>query len=167
MKISELLATPPGTFKGFVVTAADRDESEGPATARYVLSCRKCAASNFTLEEILAGEHGPAGIEATCGGCGEVATVFHASRDGYDGRLGHLRFLQEGGDRRPLRDYDEQLVQEAQVACEVTYSIEPGELAATAAEEDISAEDLFDGFAVLTKSPRNQSWRAVWEYECA
>ena len=167
MEINEILASPPTAFDGFSVTKDRQGKSGDPPTARYQLACRKCGRDAFRLQEILSGEHGAAGVEATCVECGENGTVFHASRHGYDGRLGHLRFLQEITGRQLLCDGDEQPVREAQIACEVTYSIEPVELSAIAATESVPTQDLFDGFAIFSRTFPADAWRKVWDYECA
>lgn len=167
MDASELLTSPPHAFDGFEVALDPPEKQEGVPWARYRFACRDCASRSFTLEEVLSGPYGAAGVEATCCRCGRTASVFHASRDGYDGRLDLLPFLQETSGRRRLRDYDEQPVEAGLVACEVSYSIDPDELASLAAEKDVAPNDLFDGFAILTSNPGHVAWRYVWDYECA
>lgn len=167
MEISELLARPPEALNEFSVTLDHDYNVDGPPAARYQLACPRCGGDIFVLEEILSGEHGASGVAAMCGECGETGTVFHASRHGYDGRLGHLRFLQEITGRQPVCDDDQQPVREAQIACEVSYSVDPEELASVAVEEGIPAQDLFDGVTILTRRSASDSWRNVWAYECA
>lgn len=167
MEISDLTGSPPEAFGNFSVTPERQNDSDGILTARYQLLCRKCGGDVFTLDEVLSGSHGAAGIDATCSACGQVGTVFHASQHGYDGRLGHLRFLQEITGRQSLCDYDGEPVGAAQIACDVSYSIDPNEIATIAAEEGLPPQDLFDGFTLLARKSQSDSWRSAWDYECA
>jgi hypothetical protein len=66
-----------------------------------------------------------------------------------------------------LFDDDGQPVQDAQLACEVSYSIGPEELARIAEQEGVAAQELFDGVAILARSSATDAWRYVWDYECA
>ena len=167
MDASELLTSPPHAFDGFEVALDPPEKQDGLTWARYRFACRGCAGRSFTLEEMLSGQYGAAGVEATCCRCGRTECVFHASRDGYDGRLGHLPFLEETTGRQRLRDHHGQPVEAGLVACEVSYSIDPDELAALAAAKDVAPSDLFDGFAILTSPPGAVAWQYVWDYECA
>ncbi|MET1110698.1 MAG: hypothetical protein ABWX67_04135 [Allosphingosinicella sp.] len=82
MDARECLTNPPRAFDDFEVALDLPERQAGPPAARYLFACRGCAGRRFTLEELLAGDYGAGGVEATCCRCGRTAPVFQASRDG-------------------------------------------------------------------------------------
>lgn len=165
MQMDQLLASPPKSFSDFAAITEPRVQTEPPG-ARYRLACANCGHQSFTVHETVSGEYGAAGLEATCAHCGKTGSIFHASRDGYDGRLGNLLFLEPVTGRVPLR-HDEREVGETMVACEISFSIDPDELVSNAAESGLAPQDLFDWFSLYARHPGEDEWRNVWNYECA
>jgi hypothetical protein len=156
----------PSGLRDFATNDAEQPQPNRPII-RFGLCCQNCGHEYFSLQEVLAGEYGVGGIEATCDNCGRVGSVFHASRDGYDGSLGHLLFLEAVSGRQPLKDDDQREIGNTQVAAGFCYSIELNELAAIAEEEHLAPQDLFDWVVVYARNSDQNAWREVWEYECA
>jgi hypothetical protein len=165
MSVDPILGSVPTSFNDFG-TALELNESNPPAM-QIRIACADCGQGRFELIELLSGEYGAVGIEATCTQCGRTGSVFRASRDGYDGRLGHLHFLEPVTARQNLKDESGHEIGETSVACGVSYSIDSGELSALAADEASGPEDLFDWFVLYVRRNAGDPWRAVWEYECA
>ena len=167
MNGAEFLAQEPHCLADFALVREMSAHQEGLFATRYALACRHCGGDRFDPIEVRSLKFGGCGIEARCGRCGRTGSVFHASRDGYDGRLGHSRFLEQVGDRQPLTTADGKPVKGMLVAAEVTYSIDPQELASIATEESLAAQDLFDWFHLCVRNGSDEEWRGIWDYECA
>jgi hypothetical protein len=163
----DISSAPPESLAAFHAVAEATERREHVLTTRYRLTCRNCAGEVFGLREFLVVDGGAIAVEADCVQCGRSASVFDALRDGYDGRLGHLEFL-ESHERFPAPCADGGTpLKPAAIACEFSYSIELEELASTEAEEGVAARDLFDWVSILVRDPRGDDWRHVWGYECA
>ena len=153
----------PSGLTAFKTTAEDFVQLDGLVTTRHRLECRSCAGKRFELFEVHAKEFGAVEIDATCRQCAMSLPIFQATRDGYDGRLGHMRHLEQVSARRS----DRPLCGDVLLICEVSYSIDLPELASIAAEEEVPVQDLFDWFKVWVSDDATEGWRCVWEYECA
>jgi hypothetical protein len=167
MNDADALAREPHCLADFALTREMSAHQEGLFAVRHALACRHCAGDRFDPIEVRSAKFGGCGIEARCGRCGQTGTVFRASRDGYDGRLGHAGFLEQVDDRQPLATAEGKPVQGVLVAAELTYSIDPRELASIAAEESLATQDLFDWFHLCVRSGGHEEWRSIWDYECA
>jgi hypothetical protein len=163
MSDTEVPSLSPSCLTEFETTVEDIAQHDGLVASRHRLACRSCAGERFDLFEAQTREFGTVGIDATCLQCARSLPIFQAIRDGYDGRLGHLRHLEQVSAQRS----DRPLCSNARLACEVSYSIDIQELAAIAAEEQVPVQDLFDWFMVWIEDGAAESWRCVWEYECA
>ncbi|MFA5963936.1 MAG: hypothetical protein WC804_07960 [Sphingomonas sp.] len=167
MQAFDLLNSQPTCLAGFVSTVDEIEPGTELPWVRRALACRHCASERFALFEIFSEEFGASGIDASCARCGEKASLFHASRDGYDGVLGHLTFLAAVGAARPLTTGKSAPLKDVLIAAETVYCINPQELAEIALEESTAVQDLFDGFHVSVRNGPNEEWRSVWNYECA
>ncbi len=161
------VAEPPRSLNNFQARFVPTSVELGSCdAATFDLSCRDCTGNLFQVLEMSA-TLGPAGVVARCAKCGREGEVFNATTDGYDGAYGHLNFLKEDLDVKPLAGESGAQLGTVQLRARYSYSIEMSELVEHAQELRVGPQDLFDWFHILTRAGADDAWVETWDFECA
>jgi hypothetical protein len=165
----------PRVLSGFAQGSTPKVETEDHmVTAGFELSCRSCGGGRFRAFEVStgwAGNDGAAqesvtGLTVVCAACDDGVELFDAVRDGYDGELGHLKFMDGPRSQSPLRKEAAELG-EIELRVWFTFNSELSELEQVGVETGVRPIDLFDWFAVEARSSLDAAWDWVWDHECA
>lgn len=155
-------------------TAPAVETHDHMVTAGFELSCASCGAGRFRAFEVSTGWAGTdgsvqesvTGLTVVCASCDHGVELFDAVRDGYDGELGHLKFMSGPRSQSPLRKETAE-VGETALRVWFTFNSELSELEETERETSVRPIDLFDWFSVEARASLDADWDWVWEHECA
>ncbi|NEX93979.1 hypothetical protein [Caulobacter sp. 17J65-9] len=164
-----VVATPPRCVGSFTTAPYRLGAFDEGASVGFKLGCRRCGGARFAFSEVTSHWSNGAeqaqdavGLIATCSKCAAPAPLFNAVHDGYDGELGHLKFMQGPATVAALANASDV---EAMVL--FTYNTSPAELAPLAAEAAVRPQDLFDWFTLQVRADSGQPFQQIWDYECA
>jgi hypothetical protein len=166
-------SNPPRCLRAFSSGTAAVTADEHWVEVSFPVACAACSNDRFELSEVSVTWTAEGrtsvtavGLSAQCAGCGADETLFDQSRHGYDGALGHLRFLRGPRSSEPLRRADGVLLGRSCVRVSFMFNLGFEELNAIRLERGAPLQDLFDWFSVWAQSAAGD-WEAVWECECA
>ena len=164
LSLPERLALEQPTLLDSIAVVSRSIDRDHPVAATFAIACGSCGHAYFSgwlrVVELGSAEVEPIGVEVQCEGCLDTQVLFDARLHGYDGELGHLRWI-KGPDRRGERLNGGRLFH-PQVT--TTFNTEEIELAQIAAEGSSRVVDLFDWF-ILADADAPES--ELFERECA
>ncbi len=144
------------------------------AEVTFPIGCQSCTNDRFDLLETVIewmhdgqSEASVVGLSTRCSECQNEPPVFDQTQHGYDGELGHLRFMEGARASQDLVSMDGSYVRSSKISVAFVFNIPLEELEGAESESGVRVQDQFDWIRVCILGDSGNEWVEVWDCECA